>query len=121
MLSTRANVYIGDDVMFGPGVTIITGNHRTDLVGKAMKSVTDEEKLPENDEDVIIENDVWVGANAMILKGVTIGEGSIIGAGSIVTKDVPPYTIYIGVHSPTEYRRFTDEQLLEHKRLLGIK
>ena len=46
-----------------------------------------------DDEDVVIENDVWIGMNAMILKGVHIGEGSVIGAGAIVTKDIPPYSI----------------------------
>ena len=67
--------------MFGPNVTIITGNHRTDIIGKTMISVTINEKLPENDENVVINDDVWIGANAIILKGVTIGKGSVVGAG----------------------------------------
>jgi len=47
-------------------------------------------------EPVVISDHVWIGANSVILKGVTIGEGSVVGAGSIVTKDVPPYTIVAG-------------------------
>jgi acetyltransferase-like isoleucine patch superfamily enzyme len=47
-------------------------------------------------EPVIISDHVWIGANSVILKGVTIGEGAIVGAGSVVTKDVPPYTIVAG-------------------------
>jgi acetyltransferase-like isoleucine patch superfamily enzyme len=47
-------------------------------------------------ESVVISNHVWIGANSVVLKGVTIGEGAIVGAGSVVTKDVPPYTIVAG-------------------------
>ena len=118
ILSTRANVYIGDDVMFGPRVTIVTGNHRTDLIGRTMKSVTDDEKLPENDEDVIIENDVWIGANATILKGVTVGEGSIVSAGSVVTKSIPPYQIWGGVPAKFIKERFNENELKEHLKIL---
>ncbi len=45
---------------------------------------------------VIIEDDCWIGAGAIILNGITIGKGSVVGAGSVVTKDVPPYTIVAG-------------------------
>ena len=46
---------------------------------------------------VVIEDDVWLGANVIILDGVTVGTGSVIGAGSVVTKDIPPYSIAVGV------------------------
>ncbi len=49
-----------------------------------------------NEQSIIINNDVWIGAKSIILKGVTVGEGAIVGAGSVVTKDVPPYTIVAG-------------------------
>lgn len=64
-----------------------------------MYSIGDDEKLPENDMDITIENDVWIGANVTILKGVTIREGSVIAAGAVVTKDVESYSIYGGVPS----------------------
>ena len=120
IMSTLSNIYIGNNVITGPNITIRGGDHRIDMVGKYIIDVGEEEKLHENDKDVIIEDDVWIGQNAIILKGVTIGEGSVIGAGSIVTKDVPPYTIHVGVHSPCEFRRFTDEQIEEHRRILGL-
>ena len=104
--------------MFGPGVTIITGDHRTDMIGRYMKTVGDNEKLPENDKDVIIENDVWVGANVTILKGVEIGEGSIVAAGSVVTKSVPPYSIVGGVPARVIKARFTPEQIEQHKEYI---
>lgn len=59
--------------MFGPGVTIITGNHRMNVIGKYMTELTDAEKEPSDDQPVEMEGDNWVGANVTILKGVTIG------------------------------------------------
>lgn len=85
-LSTRAKIIIGDHVMFGPNVTIITGNHKTDTIGRYMSTIRDEEKTPDLDEDVIFEGDNWIGTGCIILKGVTVGEGAIISAGAVVTK-----------------------------------
>ena len=117
-MCTRAPIYIGDNVMFGPRVTVITGNHRTDYVGKYMIDVKDPDKLPENDQPVVFEGDNWIGANATILKGVTVGRGSVIGAGAVVTKDVPPYSIYVGVPQTRTMRRFDEQQIEAHERIL---
>ncbi len=108
-LSTRADIHIGDHVMFGPNVTMITGGHRTDIRGRYMTDISEEEKLPENDQDIILQGDNWIGANALILKGVTIGEGAVVGAGAVVTKDVPPYAIVGGVPAKVLKYRFDDE------------
>lgn len=118
-MTTRAKIIIGDWVMSGPHLTIITGNHRTDLVGRYLMSVKDSEKLPENDSDVIIEGDNWIGANVTILKGVKIGEGSIVAAGSVVTKDIPAYEIWGGVPARFLKKRFDEETLEEHRRILS--
>lgn len=111
-LAANANIKIGDYVMLGPEVMIITGDHRTDVIGEYMYNV--KEKLPENDAEVIIENDVWIGARSILLKGVKIGEGSIIAAGAVVVKDVPPYSIYI--NKDKIFPRFTNEELELHKK-----
>lgn len=66
MYSTKANIEMDDNVMFGPNQTIITGDHRINVVGISMNRVY--EKLPENDKDVIIEDEVWVGVNGQYLK-----------------------------------------------------
>ena len=58
--------------------------------------------------DIIIGNDVWIGYEAVILSGVTIGDGAIIGTRAVVTKDVPPYTIVGGVPAKTIRKRFSD-------------
>ena len=104
--------------MSGPGVTIVSGNHRTDVIGKYMSQITDADKRPEDDRDVIIEDDVWIGANATILMGVTIGRGCVIAAGAVVNKDCPPYCVLGGVPARVLKTRFTLEQITEHEKAL---
>lgn len=115
-LCTRAPIVIGNHVMFGPRVTIVTGNHRTDLIGKYMDEVTDNDKRPEDDIQVVIEDDVWIGSNVTILKGVTIHTGSVISAGSVVVNDVEPYSIVGGIPAREIKKRFCKEEIEEHKR-----
>lgn len=120
-LSTRAKIFIGDNVMFGPNVTMITGGHRTDLIGRFMINITDEEKLVENDQDIILKGDNWIGANSTILKGVTIGKGAVVGAGAVVTKDVPEYSIVGGVPAKVIKLRFNDEEKEKHIKMIDKK
>lgn len=113
---TEAPLTIGKKVIFGPHPTIITGDHRIDVVGKFI--IDSHDKLPLNDAPVIIEDDVWTGANVTILKGVTIGRGSVIAAGAVVTKSCPPYSIIGGVPAKVLKFRFTVDEVIEHERLL---
>lgn len=115
--STRAKVIIGSKTGIAPYLKIITGNHRIDKVGHFMFD-GDFDKRPEDDQDVIIEGDSWFGVNVTILSGVTIGRGSVIAAGAVVNKSMPPYSIIGGVPARVLKRRFTIEQILEHERLL---
>lgn len=82
---------IGNNVMMGPNVSIFTKNHIFDRMDIPMnlQGMSDE-------RSVVIEDDVWIGANVIILPGVTISKGSIIGAGAVVTKNVPEYTVVGG-------------------------
>jgi maltose O-acetyltransferase len=102
--------------MFGPYITIIAGNHNTAEIGRFMFDVT--EKRPGDDRDVIIEDDVWVGTRAVILRGVTIGRGSIVAAGSVVTKSVPPYAIVAGCPAKVIKCRWDVETLIQHEEML---
>ena len=82
---------------------------------------TDVENLTaawDNRGDIVVGNDVWIGYEAVILAGVTIGDGAVIGARAVVTKDVPPYTIVGGVPARTIRKRFSDENIA---RLLELK
>ena len=82
------DIYVGDKVMFGPNVTVATAGHPIDpeLRYQAMQY-----NIP-----VHIGENVWIGANAVVLPGVTIGDNSVIGAGSVVTKDIPANVVAVG-------------------------
>lgn len=116
---TEAELIIGEKVIFGPKPTIITGDHRIDVIGSYI--IDNKNKLPENDARVIIEDDVWCGANVTILKGVKIGKGSVIAAGSVVTKSFPPYSIIGGIPAKLIRMRFTPKQIEEHEKILGYE
>lgn len=114
--ATVSEIRIGNKVMFGPDVTIRGGNHNTSVVGAYMYDV--KTKRPEDDQPVVIEDDVWVGCRATILKGVTIGRGAVVAAGAVVTRSVPPYAIVGGVPARVLKFRWTVEGILEHERRL---
>lgn len=116
---TGAPLIIGKRVTFGPNPTIITGDHRIDVIGNFIQENTN--KLPNNDLPVIIEDDVWCGANVTILKGVTIGRGSVIAAGAVVIKNTPPYSVVGGVPARILKYRFTDDQIRIHERIISEK
>jgi acetyltransferase-like isoleucine patch superfamily enzyme len=114
--SAKKGIWIGNKVMFGPNVTIRGGDHNTSVRGQYMYDVHD--KLPENDQPVVIEDDTWIGAGAIILKGVTVRRGAIVGAGAVVTKDVPPYSIVAGVPARLLKYRWSLTEALEHEMQL---
>lgn len=90
--SVRGPLDIGENVMMGPDVIIMTSIHNTTNVNVPMNQ---QGFLP--NKKVIIGNDVWIGARVIILPGVKIGNGVIIGAGGVVTKDIPDYAVVAGV------------------------
>ena len=118
LVASKSKIIIGDHVIFGPNVSIRGGDHRIDIVGKFIDEVTDEMKDPDNDQDVIIEGDNWIGMNTTILKGVTIGRGCIVAAGAIVTKSTPPYSIVAGVPAKVIKMRFSEEDIIRHESAL---
>lgn len=115
IINTQVPVYIGDNVMFGPEVMLIGGDHNFKVAGKLMNQV----KEGGVNMPIILENDVWIGARCTILKGVKIGEGAVIGAGSLVTKSLPPYSICVGNPCKPLKCRFSIDELNKH--LLVIK
>lgn len=115
--STEAQVFIGPKVGIAPYLKIITGNHRIDQVGHFMFDGNGG-KLPENDKDVVIEGDSWIGVNVTILSGVKIGRGSVIAAGAVINKSMPPYSIIGGVPAKVLKYRFSIDEALEHEQAL---
>ena len=86
----QASVRIGSDVMMGPDVKIYTRNHKMDEISRPMRLQGD------SLSPVVIGDDVWIACNVVILPGVSIGSHAVIGAGTIVTRDVPDYAIVVG-------------------------
>lgn len=125
-----ARLHIGRFCSIGPNVTIALGNHRTDLVTtypfKAIAKITGGglwgEALGCADDhatrgDVVLGDEVWLGAGCLILSGVTIGSGAVVGAGSVIRRDVSPYAIVTGDPAVVARYRF-DERTIE--RLLEL-
>jgi acetyltransferase-like isoleucine patch superfamily enzyme len=94
----RARIVIGDHALFGPEVFITAANYRS-ARGTPIK------EQPRDEADVVIGEDVWLGARVIVLPGVTIGAGCIVGAGSVVTKSLEPYSIAVGVPANVVGRR----------------
>lgn len=89
-------ITIGDDTMIAANTTIVDVSH-----GIEKRSTIN--KQPSFGQEIVIGSDVWIGARSIILKGVHIGDGSVIGAGSLVNKSIPPYQIWAG--SPARFIR----------------
>ena len=107
---------IGSYCSIAEGVRIfLGGNHRTDLIStypfaEILKRIN-LPRGPASKGDVIIGNDVWLGSRCTIMSGVTIGDGAVIGACSVVAKSVPPYSIVVGNPSSVIKKRFSDEEI----------
>ena len=101
-------VTIGKDVMMGPEVVIYTSGHKYDRLDIPMMDQGSTEK-----KQVTIGDDVWIGRRAIIMPGVTVGTGSIIGAGAVVTKDVPPYSVVAGVPAKVVKHRKNNDNIEE--------
>ena len=82
------HIYIGDNVMFGPNVTLCTAGHP---IEPELRRQVYQYNFP-----IHIEENVWIGAGVIVLPGVTIGKNSVIGAGSVVTRDIPENVVAMG-------------------------
>lgn len=119
---------IGKFCSIAHGVVVFLGaNHRVDWFttypfGHHMENefpkVKKDHGHPATKGDVIVGNDVWIATNAVIMSGVKIGDGAVVGAYSVVTKDVPPYTIVAGNPAKQIRKRFSDEVI---NKLLELK
>jgi len=92
IINGEGGVTIGDSVMVAAFVGMFAGNHNFDDI-----AIPISEQGTNTRGGIRIEDDVWIGSHAVILDGVRIGRGSVIGAGAVVTRDVPPYSVMMGV------------------------
>lgn len=120
----ECDAVIGDNVIFGNFVSLVGKyDHHYQRVGVPIAH-SDRIRHPDYnwrglDQRVTIHDDVWVGLGAIVLSGVTIGEGSIIAAGSVVTRNVEPYAVYAGVPARRVASRFNSSaELQEHLRII---
>ena len=101
-IGCSGHISIGNNVMISPRVSIYAENHVFDQIDVTIKSQGVKK------ENVVIEDDCWIASNSILLAGVTIGKGSIVAAGSVVTQDVPPYSVVAGVPARVIKNRRTD-------------
>lgn len=130
--SAHKHIVFGDGVSIGSGCIFQTDvemgdysrmanycaflgrdGHRYDIVGKRIWDSGRGDKYK-----IVIEDGVWIGHGVIIVSNVTVGRGSIIAAGSVVSNDVPRYAIVAGVPAKVVKMRFTPEQIVEHERIL---
>ena len=89
--SVCGEIKIGDNCLFGPNVGLRTADHRFENVNMPIS------EQGHNCKNITIEDDVWIGANVVVVGGVSIGRGAVVGAGAVVTKDVPAFAVVGGV------------------------
>lgn len=117
----EADIEIGNDVLIGNNVGMIGKyDHDFSCIGKSIK---DSPWIGDSDYQfkgkglkIVIDNDVWIGYGAIIVSGVHVGHGAIVAAGSVVLKDIEPYSIVAGNPARVISQRFNDKQIREHER-----
>lgn len=107
------NIHIGSHCMLGPNVTLTTAAHP---ISPSLRKEKYQYNLP-----IVIEENVWLGASVVVLAGVTIGKNSIIGAGSVVTRDIPANVVAVGIPCKVQ-RKITenDEQYYNGDMIIDI-
>jgi chloramphenicol O-acetyltransferase type B len=109
-----SDLVVGNDVLIAPRCGFINrGEHTYDVCGQTIFSGP-----RARSEIIVIKDDVWIGYGSTILGGITIGEGSVVAAGSIVVNDVPEYSIVAGNPAKLIKIRFTKEEIITHKEML---
>ena len=112
-----SDLVIGNDVLIAPRCGFINrGEHTYDVRGQTIF-----EGPRARSEEIVIKDDVWIGYGSTILGGITIGEGSIVAAGSVVIKDVEEYSVVAGNPAKLIKMRFTPDDIMAHKAMLRQK
>lgn len=121
IMNSRAKFIMKKNSGSAEELMVITGNHLS-VVGKNLKQVNDAVKDEldvhhEMDRDIIVDEDVWIGARVTLLSGVHIGRGCEIGTNAVLRSSVPPYSIVVGNPAKVIGFRFTPEEIIEHEKV----
>ena len=103
-IAARGLIKIGDNVQIGPSVTLFAENHNFENPDSLIRNQGVRRK------GIVIEDDCWLGTGSKVLDGVVVGKGSVIAAGAVVTKDIPPYSVVAGVPARLIKRRGPDQK-----------
>lgn len=114
--SSGGNFIMKENSGAAQNLTVITGNHQR-ILGVPLKIITAGHQY-DIDKDIIIEDDVWIGANVTLLPGTVIGRGATIGAGSVVRTKIPPYAIVTGNPAKVMGFAFDPAQTIEHELII---
>ncbi len=91
LVASHSKIIIGNNVLIAPRCILQTQNHK--YIDKNLLI----SKQGDTSSNIVIQDDVWLGTNVIVLPGVTIAEGCVVGAGSVITRDTDPYGVYVGV------------------------
>ena len=112
----QCDLTMGSKILVARGAAFLGRDaHRVDVIGKTMWDSGRVDALA-----TVVEDDVWIGYNAIILSGVTIGRGSVVAAGAVVTRDVPRYSIVAGVPAAVIGWRFQADDIARHEAAMGV-
>lgn len=117
ILTTNARFIMKPHSGSASGLKVSTGNHAM-ILGRFYRTITEEEKPNGMDRDVVVESDVWISMNVTLLAGVTVGRGATLAAGTVVTKDVVPYSLTGGVPAKFIKFKWTIDEIIEHEKQL---
>jgi acetyltransferase-like isoleucine patch superfamily enzyme len=114
LLSDTGKFIMKDHCIASTNLVVITGNHNRVVEHTLQDSIAN--RLADEEKDVVLEEEVWLGTNVTLLPGITIGRGTTVAAGSVVNRDLPPYTLCAGIPAKVKKVYWTAEQIMEHER-----
>lgn len=115
-ISHKGKLVVKKYSVISAGCLIIPGAHKLKVGLPFWMSA--KHHIADNEDDIIIEEDSWIGAGCILLPGVKIGRGCVVGAGSVVTKDVPDYAVVVGSPARIVATKFSLKDVLSHERVL---
>lgn len=113
MTSGRGKFIMKQGCLCSENLVVVTSNHRQHI-GEYLNSNNEDAVYG----DIVVEEDVWIGVNVTLLAGICVGRGAIIGACSVVTKDIPPYSIAVGNPAKVVKLKWTIDEIIAHEKRL---